>query len=161
MCRLLYIQLEVEAWACINCCVSGLWRSVIIIHSTRPCLWTWPCVFEHAQTVKERGEESKRGKNHKASSLPCSCSPASPSICTCMHLSDIYVGMYAVIACGPLRGSNLWIFFHGTGPPSLFSTRDPTSFSVTVCHCLHSVLWSCPIKAGNVPIVCPAALLTQ
>lgn len=142
MCRLLYIQLEVEAWVCINPHIKCVrFMTVLIIHS-EPDPVCWSCSDGDTADWKEPGEERARGSDHCHAPVHCEgllrlcLYLVSPSLYVCVYISDIQliakrrlVGVqclsqsHVVIACGLLRGSNLWIFFHGIGatlPPFLY-----------------------------------------
>lgn len=139
MCRLLYIQLEVEAWVCINPHIKCVrFMTVLIIHS-EPDPVCSSC--SDGDTADWKGAGWREGER-KWSSLPFTpvlrlcLYLVSPSLYVCVYISDIQliakrrlVGVqclsqsHVVKACGLLRGSNLWIFFHGIGatlPPFLY-----------------------------------------
>lgn len=160
MCRLLYIQLEVEAWVCINPHIKCVrFMTVLIIHS-EPDPVCWSC--SDGDTADWKGAGWREGE--RKWSLPCSCSlwgfatfvslPRLPlSVCVCLHFR--YSADCKEAACRRSVsftkpcGNSLWadqtcgFSFMGLGPPChLFSTcflaPDPTSLS-----------WLCPINVAR------------
>lgn len=157
MCRLLYIQLEVEAWVCINPHIKCVrFMTVLIIHS-EPDPVCWSCSDGDTADWKEPGEERARGSGahchapvHCEGLLRLCLYLVSPSLYVCVYISDIQliakrrlVGVqclsqsHVVKACGLIKPVDFlsWDWGH------LATFSLPAFWLQIRPHCLGSARW--------------------